>query len=533
MESRISIPEIPEQDKNPTVEALLDIVSQCIDEINRQSQQIRQLKDEIAKLKGGNPKPKISASKMDSDLTKRTKSEKKKRGKKKKKKTKKLKINRTIKIQPSDVPEGSKFLGYKDYIVQDIIFSPDIIRYRRGKWKTPEGNYIFGQLPNQIQGHYGVGLKQFILYLNYDLNVPQTLIYNSLREIGIEISTGEINNILINDKELFHTEKELLLETGLKISPYVNVDDTGARHAGKNGYCTHIGNEFFAYFKSTSSKSRINFLELLRGKYCDYVMDIDAMNYIEARGLAESKLERLKGATGRKFTNKDEWEFFLKMIGIRNEKHVRIVTEGALIGSILSHDINKDIVIVSDDAGQFEVFALLHALCWIHAERKINEIIPINDYQSKIIKDIRDKFWKLYAGLKEYKKFPDEIEKIKLAEIFEEIFCAETEFEVINRVLKRIYRNKKELLLVLERPDIPLHNNASENDIRIFVTKRKVHGGTRSEDGKRCRDTFMSLKKRCRKLGISFYDYLHDRLSGMNSIPQLHEIMKNKAFEGT
>jgi len=83
-------------------------------------------------------------------------------------------------------------------------------------------------------------------------------------------------------------------------------------------------------------------------------------------------------------------------------------------------------------------------------------------------------------------------------------------------------------LLVLERPDIPLHNNSSERDIREYVKKRKISGSTRSDPGRRCRDTFTSLKKTCRKLGVGFWEYLEDRVSGENSIPWLPDLLKQR-----
>ena len=88
-----------------------------------------------------------------------------------------------------------------------------------------------------------------------------------------------------------------------------------------------------------------------------------------------------------------------------------------------------------------------------------------------------------------------------------------------------MYNNKNELLLVLERPDIPLHNNLSEQDIREYVTRRKISGSTRSDEERRCRDTFASLKKTALKMGISFWDYLIDRTFKKNSTPQLDQLI--------
>jgi len=99
----------------------------------------------------------------------------------------------------------------------------------------------------------------------------------------------------------------------------------------------------------------------------------------------------------------------------------------------------------------------------------------------------------------------------------------------LDLALKRIHKNKPELLLVLERPDVPLHNNLSENDIREYVKRRKVSGSTRNDLGRRSRDTFTSLKKTCRKLGISFWKYLLDRVTSCHEIPLLSEIIRQRA----
>ena len=527
MDIKKALSEISTEDQSPLVKKLIDIISECNEIIEKQAQEISYLKDEIARMKGGNIRPHIKPSILEKES--RPNNSNKRKTKRKKKR---LKINQEYKLHPEDIPEGSKFKGYRDYFIQDITIKPNVIRYRRGVWITPEGKRIIASLPGGINGHYGTGLKQYILHLNYDLNVPQNMILESLNELGIQISAGELHKILTEDHDVFHSEKDQLLDIGLKIFPFLSVDDTGARHKGRNGYCTHIGNDFFSYFKSTESKSRINFLKILRGNRTDYTFTSESFEYMHMYGLVQPKYNRLKGAMERIIADENEWKSFLRMIGIRGEKETRIITEAALLGSILYHGINRDIVIVSDEAGQFEI-TLHHALCWLHAERKLSVLIPINDYQRKIIEDISNDIWNLYSKLKAYKKAPDEKKKSLLEKQFDDILTQETEFKNINKALQLIFKNKKELLLVLDRPEIPLHNNMSENPIRSFVTKRKIHGGTRSETGRRCRDTFISLKKTCRKLGISFREYLFDRLSGNNNIPSLSNLMKEMAFPET
>jgi len=382
-------------------------------------------------------------------------------------------------------------------------------------------------LPDHLKGnHYGPILKAFVLHQYHFLCVTQPLLLEQLHEWGIDISSGQLNRLLIEDQDIFHEEKDELLKAGLSASNHIHVDDTGARHKAKNGYCTHIGNEFFAWFQSTNSKSRINFLELLRAGETDYVVDNDALDYMRQQKLPKELLKLLSINIGT-FSDEATWELHLKSMGFTKRRHIKIATEGALVGSILSHGFNINLAIVSDDAGQFNVFQ--HALCWVHAERKINELIPLNPQHAVSIAGIRNFFWLLYDDLKEYKKAPTTEKKVALSLQFDQLFEMETSFETLNQVLKRLKRNKSELLLVLEIPDLPLHNNLSERDIREYVKRRKISGGTRSDLGRQCRDTFASLKKTCRKLNVKFWKYLLDRIQGENQVAGLPSMVSQAA----
>jgi hypothetical protein len=343
------------------------------------------------------------------------------------------------------------------------------------------------------------------------------LLLEQLDELGIDISKGKLNNILIENKDRYHQEKDRILAVGLQVSSFINVDDTGARHQGKNGYCTHIGNEYFSWFESTENKSRINFLKLLRAGHSDFAINMDAICYMKSNKLPQKALGPIIEHRDMIFANDGQWNDFLAENGIVKDRHVQIATEGALIGSIIEHGISEYLVIVSDDAGQFNV--LLHALCWIHANRAIDKVIPFTDQAKKDLESVKDQIWQLYDGLKQYKEKPKPAAKKRLEKFFDDIFTQKTASATLNTALGRIYSNKSELLLVLERPDIPLHNNGAENAIREYVKKRKISGSTRSENGRRCRDTFTSLKKTCRKLGVSFWQYLKDRIEKTNLIP--------------
>lgn len=532
-----TLPAIADNERTPLVASLLRIITMQQEQISSQAEQIallqeevQVLRDEIARLKGHKPKPQIRPSRLEQD--RQTLGGQ--RGANKRSKLETMEIHDTVTVAPKQKPPaGSRFKGYADYTVVGLRFEPHNIRYRLEIWETPDGQRLSGELPASLQvlgGHYSPELVSFIRHQHHHALVPQGLLWEQLHDIGVPISAGQVNRILVDVSHAFHDEKEELLKVGLAVSSHIHVDDTGARHAGKNGVCTHIGNEWFAYFASTESKSRINFLKLLRAGRTSYVFSPEGFAYMREHKLPKGVLRRLMKKAGELIMADDAaFAKMLRHLHLTNERHVRIVTEGALVGSILSEGFNPQLAIISDDAGQFNV--LLHALCWIHAERTLAKLIGFNDEQRQALETKRAEVWDFYRALKAYKAAPTAAVKMALAARFNEIFTAKTCFASLNQALKRLYKNKRELLLVLERPDLDLHNNESENDVREYVMRRKRSGSTRSDLGRQCRDTFASLKKTCRKLGISFWRYLLDRCSGSHTVPFLPDLIRQRARE--
>jgi len=537
MKPHDKIPPISDEEATPLVKALVAMIDRLLEENQRLAADIQQMRDEIAVLKGEKARPKFKSSKMDENTDQdapgenSTDGEKKKRaGSEKRSKTAELIIHEEKVIAPAEgVPTDAKFKGYRDVVVQGLVIKTHNVRYRLECWLTTEGALLTGALPESLQGHhYSPELRGYILYQYHHCHVTQPLLLEQLREWGVDISAGQLDALLSADKQAFHDEKDAMLVTGLEVSRYITVDDSGARHQGRNGYVTQIGNELFGWFSSTESKSRINFLELLHAGQVSYQVTEAALAYMQEQGLAAVICEQLLTLTV--IYSRKAWLKQLAALGIDCERHVRIATEGALIGSLLEKGFNPELVILSDGAGQFAI--LLHALCWIHAERLIHKLIPVNELQRAAIATVRDQVWELYADLKAYKKQPDAALAVSLESRFTTIFTLRTEYATLDQLLKRLYRRKDELLLVLRRPEIPLHTNGSETDIRDYVKKRKVSGGTRSDLGRQCRDTFASLKKTCRKLGISFWQYLMDRLLLSNAIEPLSILIRKAAVSG-
>lgn len=520
--------------KSLATEELLQtpLVQYLVGIIQKQDAEIEALKAEIRALKGHPKKPTIKPSRVENPANNNEDEGDAEQGSSEKKaKTKELQIHKEVTIEPEGVQEDWTYKGHHDFVIQDIVWQGENTRYRLEKYITSEGKYVTATLPEELQGcHFGPVLRKYVLVQHYDCHVTQPLLLQQLREMGVEISSGELSNLLIKGKELFHQEKEAILTKALSVCSYIQTDDTGARHNGKNGYCTVICNDLFTYFKSTGSKSRINFLEILRTpSYEDYYLNADAYAYMEKQGLPDKYKALLKCFGAEVFKDKTSFDGYLQSIGIKEEHAIRGITEAALFGSIIVHGVNKNMSILSDDAGQFNLLVLLHALCWIHTERNMQKVICYTDGQRKLLEEKLESFWDLYQQLKCYKQSPSNEKREQINEAFDTLFTPETGIMALNEALRHAARNKKELLAVLDNPLIPLHNNTSERDIREYVKKRKISGSTRSEEGRKCRDTFASLKKTCRKLGISFCHYLDDRIRKLNQIPLLELLIQTQS----
>src|SRR5208337_4484620 len=475
------------------------------------------LKDEIARLKKLPPRPPQKPSGMEKATDRpeggtkggEDEASRRRRGPG----VSKLKTDRTI-ILTVEAPAGSRHKGYENIVVQDLMLKAETTLYRRECWETPDGKRLMAPLDGGIVGGCGPHLHRLVLMLHFQGQMTCERIVELLAGMGLAISKRQVVRLLHAKLESFRAEDDAVLRAGLEGSPFVTVDDTGARHAGKACFTTHIGSDRFAAFRTGPGKSRLAFLSRLLGGAASYVINAAAIAYMRAGNLAQDVIDRLGGHASRVFRSHGEWMDHLRALGLTELRvtpdPVRVASEAALWGAIEAEGLLAQAVIVSDDAGQFRVGD--HALCWVHAERLIHKLVPANDRQRNAIEVARRMVWWFYRQLKDYKLAPSPEWAAELSARFDRIFKRRTGYATLDRLLKRLLGRKDELLRVLERPDIPLNTNASENDIRAFVTKRKISGGTVSEKGREARDAMLGLAKTCKKLKIPFFDYLGARL---------------------
>ena len=247
------------------------------------------LREEIARLKGLKGRIKPSGMEKATEPA-RTGRKKGRRGGK----IDKLVIDEERVIEAA-VPPGSRFKGYETYVVQELIVRPHVVRFRRERWITPDGRTVVAPLPPGIVGHFGPELRRFVLAQYHQGQVTVPRLVTQLRDLGVAISKRQLVRLLIAGKDDFLAEAAGVLRAGLKSAGWITVDDTGGRHRGMNGACTQIGNDDFAWFATTRSKSRLNFLALLRAAHTDDVINAQALAYMRSRNLAGAVIDLLAG----------------------------------------------------------------------------------------------------------------------------------------------------------------------------------------------------------------------------------------------
>ena len=215
-------------------------------------------------------------------------------------------------------------------------------------------------------------------------------------------------------------------------------------------------------------------------------------------------------------------------MGITSKQAIKLVTEAGLLGSAIEHGLSPHLIVLSDGAKQLAI--LVHALCWVHMERSLRRLNGATAQQRKEIDQVQDNLWTYYRELKAYQEQPTPQERERLEGCFDEIFEQRYPHHYgLNLAMEQFCAHKSELLRVLALSQLPLHTNAAENDIREYVTRRKISGGTRHDNGRMARDTFTGLKKTCRKLGLSFWQYLLSRITGDETVPYLPDVIRARA----
>ena len=270
-------------------------------------------------------------------------------------------------------------------------------------------------------------------------------------------------------------------------------------------------------------------LKALAGGTLCFVINEMALDYISKKVSNKAIIEGLKELKSDRVYSEEEFEKeILNHPLMKNAipQSIKYVTEGLAIGAYRENFLGpRTKILICDDAPQFKEILEYLGLCLIHEERHYKKLTPKHHDFITAVNDFRKEFWEFYSALKEYKKNPTEEEKARLNSWFDTLFAGATCYYALNNLMERTRKKKEELLLVLEFPGIPLHNNTSELAMREKVVQRKIRGFFRSMKGVKASDVFLSLMGSCRKLGVPFGEYIKDRVYHRHQIPQLGKLV--------
>jgi len=491
--------------------------------LTRAEEKIKTLEDELAKLRKTPKRPKFRPNGMQPrDRSKNSSNPSNPTPPEDNNISFACKETSSITVKPDSIPAGSRFKGYQTFVVQDIKIVANEITYKLEVWQTPSGEILRGKLPSELKGqHFGSTLRALTTNL-YAQGMTQPAIHELLKGFGIDLSSGQVNNILLSEAEAYSAVSEEVLTAGLQGAPYTRVDDTGEKHQHKANYCTHIGGKYFAYYKTTSSKSRENFLRiLLQGKE-GYSINEAMIWHLFQSGVEDDVLNLFEERKGKCYQSRKGMHRLLNELGLGAKKLREQCIEAALVGFVSSTILKEGQVLLSDRAGQFALFD--HAGCWVHMERPLRKIICRSEQAEQELKQVRDVIWNLYHKLKEASL--SQTDKEAVHKLYDSLTAMKTISPEINAVITSFKAYRDEMLKALDHPGLPLHNNDSERDIRGVAKRRNISGSTKSDLGRKFRDGLLSLKQTCFRLGYNFWDYMRRWFQG--NPPDLAEMVRNR-----
>lgn len=428
-----------------------------------------------------------------------------------------------------ELPVDAQFKGYRSVVEQDIVIKTNNTEYKLKRYHSiSEGKTYEASLPDGATPYFSAAIKSWIIKWYFDSRMSEAKIHQLLTDIGIRISRGYISNILTKDNDLFHNEKNEIIIAGINSSNYQHIDDTGARVAGQNHFFSVLCNDFYTAFFTNPRKDRTTVIKILQQtEEIPYLINQKALSFLVEKKIKSSIISGLTPFLELEAMNKENFlKELMQIFPKLKKRHTDRILEAAAIGAYSEQENNVINILVCDDAKQFFNITKLRSLCWIHEGRHYKKLVPLFEHHKKILEAFCKKFWIYYRKLKRHKKNPTKQKKKQLDVEFDRLFASNTGYAELDERIRLTRNKKKHLLVALDFPEVPLHNNSAEIAIRAYVIKRKVSFGTKSAEGTKSWETFFSILDTCRKLKIDFREYLFDRISGRFQMPSLAHVIE-------
>jgi hypothetical protein len=408
----------------------------------------------------------------------------------------------------------------------------DNIRFLKEKFYSPSQQQTYlAALPAGYAGEFGPGIRSLVLTLYYGSEMTEPKIVELLQNIGVHISDGQISNLLIKENESWHAEKQAVYRAGLASSSWQHSDDTGTRVNGQNQHCHVVGNPLYTAYFTRPGKDRLTLIGILQ----DVTEPPFLLNESTSAWLEQFDTPRwaqqivAAWPQGRLLTRAELTDRVETQLARLNEQQQARILEAA---ALTAYHQQTEMPIVSnlltDDAPQFRFITRDHSLCWVHDGRHYKKLMPFVAYHQQLLADFRRQFWEFYRRLDAYRADPTPERAAQLDQEFDQLFSQVTGYDELDKRIAKTKAKKDRLLKVFTYPEMPLHNNPAELAARRRVRKRDISFGPRTPDGAAAWDTFMTLAATAKQLGVSFYAYIYDRVTGARALPDLADIIRER-----
>ena len=527
--------------------SVLNLVEEVKQENDRLQETIQKLRDEVSRLKGEQGQPDIKPSKKKSQQkgqqdnhsseTERRKPKQWKKGSK----LDKIKIDdeRVLHVDKNKLPDDAVSKGYETVVVQDLEIKTNNIRFKKEKYYSPStGETWIAPMPDGYEGEFGPHIRTLIRTLYHSSNMSEPKIAEFFFDMGILISDGQVSNVLIKNNEEWHAEKDEIYRAGMASGHWQHIDDTGTRVDGENQYCHIVGNPLYTAYFTRPRKDRLTVINVLQNlSESPFLLNSHTEQWLEIFNTPKWTRRLIKEWPQHEWLTYKQIEkrVATDLSRLGKQQKARVLEAAALTAYHAQTAISVVEALMSDDAPQFKWLGKEQALCWVHDGRHYKKLTPHVTYHQELLSTFRGRYWKYYGKLEEYRANPSELNTVQLRLEFDTLFNTITGYNDLDERIAKTKAKKVELLLSLKHPEMPLHNNPAELGARQRVRKRDVSFGPRTKDGTQAWDTFMTLAETAKKLGVSFYAYIHDRVSKSYKLPSLADIIRQQppAFHPT
>jgi len=516
---------------------VLNLVEQLVTENQAQRDENQRLRDEINRLKGEQAKPTFKAKGPPPGETDYSSEQERREPKTWHKGSKlgRIKIDRVErrKLDPATLPDDAVYKGIETVTVQDLILRTDNVQFELELWYSPsERRRYRAPPPPGYEGEFGPGIKTLALELTYGANVAEGRLLDVFRQADVQMSSGWLATFLSGAPADLAAEARAVEQVGLAACCWLHGDTTGTPVGDQDWWCHVQGNPLFTAYHTLPKQDRLAVLAVLGGGGpLSYLWNATADAYLDEVGVSAQARRFLSTVPRDQVLDEPTLTGLLDPLRPWVSLQPRTWFREALALAAYRAQIEWPVIqaLLTDDAAQYRLLTDEHALCWIHEGRHFKKLVAHVPLHRELLAQFRQDFWDFYRELNTYRAQPTSEAATRLELDFDALFSRTTGFALLDHRIALTRGKKAGLLLVLQHPELPLHNNPAELAARQRVRKRDVSFGPKTAAGAKAWDIYMTLAATAHKLGVSFFAYLQDRLHQAGRIPPLPDLIRERA----